>query len=209
MISRGYQGEVYLIGSGSQRLIVKTAMGVWPVLMIRRLMLRREYSVYQRLDGIPGIPHCFGLRDEKHLMLEYIESESYREIGGPPEDRERFFAGLLEIVQSLHRAGVAHADMKRKNNILITESGQPYLIDFGAAYLRREHGGWLNRFLFEQASRMDLNAWVKLKYRNRFDELSDADRALYRPTTIEKLARALRPFWQMLTLRRWRKARRS
>ncbi len=209
LLSRGYQGEVYLTCSGAQRLVTKKAMGVFPVRIIREYMLRREYSIYQRLEGIAGVPRCFGLHDGKLLVLEYIESQSFRESGRPPKDRQRFFSEMLKIIQSLHQAGIAHADMKRKDNILINTSGSPYLIDFGAAVALRESGGFLNRFFFKQACRMDLNAWVKLKYRNRFDNLSEADRHFYQPTTMEKWARTMRPLWQAVTFRRWRKTRRN
>jgi hypothetical protein len=64
---------------------------------------------------------------------------------------------------------------------------------------------------------MDLNAWVKLKYRRRIDPeaerdvLSTEDAAIYRPLLIERIARAVRVPWQTITLRRprqrWRARR--
>ena len=76
LISSGYQGVVYKIRSDSSFfdgssleerlpdksiLIVKEVMGSPFIRQLRRWMIRREYEVYRRLDGIPGIPRCFGL----------------------------------------------------------------------------------------------------------------------------------------------------
>jgi len=106
----------------------------------------------------------------------------------------------------MHAAGVAHADLKRRGNILVSAAGDPILVDFGSAVLRRPGGGWWNRLLFHQACRMDLNAWVKLKYRREYDRLTPEDRVYYQPTAIEGIARAVRRVWRKLSGRRLRKA---
>ena len=72
-----------------------------------------------------------------------------------------------------------------------------------------EHAGILNRYLFRQACRIDLNAWIKLKYRRRIDEISDEDLSYYKPTVAEAVARWLRRGWRILTGRQWRNARRQ
>ncbi len=98
--------------------------------------------------------------------------------------------------------------MKRKANILVTPDERPCLIDFGTAILRDPAGGFLNRFIFGQACRIDLNAWVKLKYQRQPTPIAPADRAYHRPTVVERVARAVRRVYRKLTARHWRKARR-
>ncbi|MFQ5635928.1 MAG: hypothetical protein ACE5G3_11450, partial [Gammaproteobacteria bacterium] len=71
-MSRGYQGAVYKVRAGpefpgTEYLVVKDAMGSGPARALRRRMIRREYAVYRRLDGVRGVPRCFGLRDERLL----------------------------------------------------------------------------------------------------------------------------------------------
>jgi predicted Ser/Thr protein kinase len=209
LISRGYQGTVYVTAPGPERRIIKQAMGMPIVRRLRRAMIRREYAVYRRLAGIAGVPRCYGLQDGADLLLEYLDARPLRELGNELPDREAFFADLFELILSLHRAGVAHADLKHKGNILVGVDGRPYILDFGLAVLRKDSGGRWNRFLFEQACRIDLNAWIKLKYRNRYAAISAADRHIHRPTLIEAIARRLRPAWRRLTGRHRRKARRK
>ena len=205
-LSRGYQGAVYLHGSGAQLRVVKQPMGGRLALRLRKAMLRREFTAYQRLAGILGVPRCFGLQDDGSLVLEYVAGEAYRESVPALRDRDRFFRELLSQILAVHAAGVAHADLKRRGNILVSPEGHPQLLDFGSAVRRKAGGGWWNRFLFRQACRMDLNAWVKLKYRGRYASITPEDAPYYQPTAIEGAARVIRRVWRKGTGRRWRKA---
>jgi len=214
LLSSGYQGVVYKIAAGPDRpgidyLVVKQAMGSPLVRWFRRRMIRREYRVYQQLVDISGIPQCFGLQDGDRLLLEFIDGRPLKLSDGEIEDREKFFAVLLDLLQATHRAGVAHADLKRKENILVTPAGLPYLIDFGSALMRSDASGGLRRWLFRQACQIDLNAWVKHKYRGRYADISSADAQFYQPTVVERVARPPRLIWRKITARQWRKARRG
>jgi serine/threonine protein kinase len=149
--------------------------------------------------------------DNEALVLEYIAGPSLRERDSRLTDRERFYARLLDTIQSMHKAGVAHGDLKRKDNVIVGAGEQPYLIDFGIACRRDPRGGVWNRWRFAMFVQLDLNAWLKLKYRRRVDPVAEpgvwspADAALYRPLMIEPLARAVRVSWRILTLRSPRK----
>jgi RIO-like serine/threonine protein kinase len=153
---------------------------------------------------VRGVPHCHGLRPDGSLVLAYVDAEPWRESAAALRDREAFFAGLLGIILACHGAGVAHADLKRRGNILIDAAGEPWVLDFGSAVLSGRRPGWL----FRLACRMDLNAWVKLKYRRRYDTITPGDLPYYQPTWVEAFARGLRRVWRKVTARRWRKARR-
>ena len=205
-LSRGYQGAVFVRGTGADRRVVKQAMGGRLARRLREAMLRREYTAYGRVAGIPGIPRCFGLQEDGSLVLEYVAGEAYRETVPALKDRARFFKQLKEQILALHAAGVAHADLKRRGNLLISPDGDPILLDFGSAVLRDPGGIWWNRFLFRQACRMDLNAWVKLKYRRRYDLLAPEDQQHYQPTALEDTARVVRRVWRKISGRRFRKA---
>jgi predicted Ser/Thr protein kinase len=213
LLSAGYQGVVYKFAAGPEYpgtdyLIVKQPMGSILARWFRRRMIRREYRVYLRLAGIVGIPKCFGLENSDRLLLEFIEGHPLKLASGELEDRELFFAALLKLLQTSHLAGVAHADLKRKENILVTPAGLSYLIDFGSAVTCAEDGNFLRRWLFRQACQIDLNAWIKHKYLGQYDEVSAADAPYYQPTFIERTVRPLRRIWRKVTARQWRKRRR-
>jgi predicted Ser/Thr protein kinase len=204
-LSRGYQGAVFVRGAGADRRVFKQAMGGRVARRLRVAMLRREHTAYERVAGIPGIPRCFGLQADGTLELEFVPGETYRETVPALRDRARYFASLKALILALHAAGVAHADLKRRGNLLISPDGDPIVLDFGSAVLQKSGGGWWNRFLFRQACQMDLNAWVKLKYRRRYDLIAPEDRPYYQPTVLEDSARIVRRVWRKVSGRTFRK----
>lgn len=109
----------------------------------------------------------------------------------------------------MHAAGIAHGDLKRKENTLVGPNETPYIVDFGVACLKRGGLHHFRRIRFEQTRQMDLNAYIKLKYGPFTDQMAAEDAELYRPLFIERLARRARGPWKLLTLRRLRKNRRS
>lgn len=189
----GYQGALYLYESEGRRLIVKAAAGGGLAGILRRWMLRREYDAYQRLADFAGSPRCYGLIDGRYLVLECIDGVSLR--NGQIDDRRAYFDTLFVHIAELHRRGVAHADLKRRDNLLVIGGRLPCLVDFGAAIVRKPGFAPFNHFLYELARRFDFNAWAKLKYQGRMEELTPEDRPYYRRTVIEIVARAIkRPY---------------
>ncbi len=205
LLASGYQGAVYLVEAPGGAVIVKKASGCSLLRAARRAMLRREHGIYQRLRGIAGVPECKGLEQGEHLLLEFIHGPSLRVAQPAPAERERFFAELRDLILAVHGAGVAHGDLKRKDNILMGPGNRPYLIDFGTAVACPPGAGLLRRLLFRQLRRMDLNAWVKLKYQRQNFEVDPADLQFFRPTLVERIARVVRRVWRAATFRRWRK----
>jgi predicted Ser/Thr protein kinase len=204
-LGRGYQASTELFQSPAGDFAVKTARGPWPWRCLGEAALRREYAVYRRISGIPGVPRCLGLVDGKMLVLEYVSGGTFRSREREIQDWDRFFVQLLETIRGIHSAGVAHGDLKRKDNLLVGPGEQPFIVDFGVASIEKSsRAPWVN-LVYRWMRQYDYNAWVKLKYRGQLAELAPADAALYRPTATERIARVIRVIWQKLTLRRLRR----
>ena len=195
--------------SGYGELVVKSPHPNPLLAGFGRRAIRREASVYAHLENVPGVPRSLGLADSEHLVLEYVPGPTLREAATGLADRERFFVRLLEAIRAMHAAGVAHGDLKRKENTLVGPKETPCIIDFGVACLRRAGRHPFNRIRFDQTRQMDLNAYIKLKYGPFTEQMSAEDARLYRPLLIERLARRARGPWKLLTLRRLRKKRRA
>jgi predicted Ser/Thr protein kinase len=211
LLGRGYQAAVYLLDSPVGPVVVKKAHASPFLHRIGLRALRREAAVYERLREVSGVPRSYGLVDD-HLVLEHIAGPSLRLQEKLLADRERFFARLLETLDAMHTAGVAHGDLKRKDNVLVGPGEQPYVIDFGIAWCIEPGSPRWRRRIFAVLCQMDYNSWLKLKYRRRFEDaehVARADAERYRPLLLERAARAIRIPWQKVTLRRFRKRRRK
>ncbi|MFO7684537.1 MAG: hypothetical protein R6V60_00460 [Desulfobacterales bacterium] len=185
-LGRGYQCHTLLYRNARRPLVVKAPLGRGFAAFVRRRMLRREYKVYKRLAGSPGIPNCHGFLAERFLVLEFIDGVPIGE--ARITDRDFFFDALLRQIETLHRGGVAHGDLKKKDNILVVDGRRPVLLDFGVAVIRKPGLAPVNRYLFGLFRKFDLNAYVKLKYRKRVDRISAADRPFYHRTLVERSA---------------------
>lgn len=209
LISSGYQGSAYLfegeVDGKAIRLVIKRAAAGLLTGWFHRLMLRREARAYRLMAEVNGVPHSPGLLDGTWLLLEFIEGESLKTARNNLGDAEAFYARLLQVLHDFHAAGVAHGDLKRKDNVLVTADEQPVVIDFGTAVSRS--GAIWDRLVFRIVRRMDYNAWVKVKYRNDYSAVSPEDSQWYRPTIVEQGFRLLRRFWRTVTFRQARKRR--
>jgi predicted Ser/Thr protein kinase len=190
VLATSNQGTVLHYEQGGHDLVLKTAMGRGAALRARRATLAREYGAYRILEGIPGVPRCHGMLGGRYLVLQHVRGTPYRE--AVIEDRERWFALLLETLKACHGRGVAHGDLKRKSNLLAGDDGRPWIIDFGLTVVRKEGFHPINHRLFSFFRQLDLNAWIKHKYQGRFDEVSETDRAYYHDTLIERVTRRQR-----------------
>jgi predicted Ser/Thr protein kinase len=186
ILSRGYQGQTFIFQGNDARLVIKAPSGSGLVWFIRRWMLANEHRVYQMLTGIDGIPRCYGFLQNRYLILEYIEGTPIRQ--AQIEDPEFFFKALLQLIQHMHAAGVAHGDLKKKDNTLVVQGKHPYVVDFGVAAIRKKRMAPLNRYLFHLFRQFDTNAWVKLKYNGRVRNMTPEDRVHYQRTFVEYAA---------------------
>jgi serine/threonine protein kinase len=204
-LRRGYQAGIEVFHSPAGSYVVKSPRGFYLWRRIGRASLRREHQAYVNLTGIRGVPRCLGMLEDGALVLEYIEGDTLRKREHTLQHRDAFFEQLLATIRGLHAAGVAHGDLKRKDNILVGPGEQPYLVDFGVASIEaRRHYPWSSA-VYRWMRQYDYNAWVKHKYRRQLSQLDEADAALYRPTWPEQVARIIRVIWQKLTFRRLRK----
>lgn len=182
-LGKSNQGEVRRFRCGDLDLAIKAPSGSGPLKWLRLQSLRREYRTYRRLDGLPGFARCHGLFKDQYLVLDYIRGEDFRR--ARLDDADSFFVKLLDSILAMHARGVAHGDLKRKDNLRIDSAGRPVILDLGTAVLRRDDGGWINRRLFEFARQTDLNAWIKLKY-GGYRGVAPEDRRYLRRSRLER-----------------------
>lgn len=190
ILATSNQGTVLLFAGDGLKLVIKTAMGRGAILKARQATLEREYSAYQRLQGVEGIPACHGMLAQRYLLMDFIDGVPYRQASW--QDRDQWFTKLLTIIRAFHARGVSHGDLKSKSNLIAGRDGKPYVIDFGTTFLHRSGFHPVNNYLFEYSKRLDINAWVKHKYHGRYKDASEEDMQLLDYSKLEWLIRKVR-----------------
>ena len=186
----GNQGRLFTIDIDQKTYLIKSAnIDKWWSKSINKWSIKREYNVYKKLKGLNGIPKCYGLTDQGKLVLEYINGGSYRDKQYELDGNDNFFDALLELITSMHNLGVAHGDLKRKDNLIVDQNLKPYLIDFGTAVINYDQSGTFKKIVFNFLRKTDLNAWIKHKYKRSYENISNEDLAYYSPTSLEKFYR--------------------
>ena len=186
----GNQGKLFTIDIDQKTYLIKSAdIDNWWSKSINKWSIKREYRVYKKLKGLDGIPNCYGLTDQGKLVLEYIDGGTYRDKQFELDGNDHFFDALLELIKSMHNLGVAHGDLKRKDNLIVDQNLKPYLIDFGTAVIHYDQSSSLKKIVFNFLRKTDLNAWIKHKYKRSYQNISNEDLTYYSPTFIEKFYR--------------------
>jgi RIO-like serine/threonine protein kinase len=125
------------------------------------LLIGKEWKIYSRLAGIQGIPKAVERIDRFAFAMEFVPG---RPIGRGETLPLSFFSDLERVLGEIHARGVVHMDLRHKGNILLSQKGDPFLIDFNSSFSFKEKGV-LHRFLFPLLRWVDYGGLLKLKQR--------------------------------------------
>jgi hypothetical protein len=172
-LSRGGWGnaDVLLLRGEGAPIVVKdfAPRRGWVRATFARRLVRREQKAYRALSGMASVPRLLGSVDELGFALEYRPGRRLsREIARRLP--EGFLEELRGAVETMHRRGVVHLDLRHRGNILAGDDGRPVLLDF-ASSLCVPPGGALARLCLPLLSWIDRRALRKWERR-----LAQADR---------------------------------
>lgn len=188
-----FQAKVYLIQINDRTAVVKDYNDQFPLfrLLVSRQLVRRELQAYRKLDGCPGTPRLLAQLDGYGLILEYIPGKLLSKTD-PQQLSPEIFDRLRDLLREMHRRGIVHRDIRRKN-ILITPAGQPILIDFNTALAKGPCYRLINQWFFRIFREIDHQTLLKIKDSFYPGLLTLDERArLNRPLPLLRLGRFLR-----------------
>jgi len=190
---RGSQSSVYLVEVDGQQAAVKdfAATPPWFRRFVAPYLVRRELRALRVLQGTPGIPQVYGRIDRHAFALEYIEGTPMAKFK-TGELAPEVFARVQRVIDAVHERGVAHGDLKRRSNLILTPDGEVFLIDFAAAVIGQRPFRPLINSLQKQMAAIDDKSVPRLKKFVAPELLTAEDKAkLEHPTFLEKMARRL------------------
>ncbi len=135
-----------------------------PLSWLGRIIARHEISIYQRLQGVRGVPRFLGRVGATGFLHEFVPGEDLR---ADLPLTQNFFSELETLFQELHARNIAYVDSNKRENILYGEDGKPWLIDFQISFDLR-HGDTDNspaRWIFRRLARSDWYHFYKHKTR--------------------------------------------
>jgi RIO-like serine/threonine protein kinase len=121
---------------------------------LARHLARREARALLRLEGLEGTPRLLGF--EGGVLRRVWVPGQPMQLARPTDPA--WFREALTLLRRLHRAGVAHNDLAKEPNWLVTADGRPALVDFQLALVSPRRGR-----LFRALAREDLRHLLKHK----------------------------------------------
>jgi hypothetical protein len=196
---------VYQSDQGQDRVIVKFGRtapfyGI-PLAWIGRLLAANEERFLKALSDLTTIPEYLGRYQHTAIIRRYIAGDPLNRNKPVPD---QLFAKLSKTIDEMHARRMAYVDLEKPQNVIQSQDGRPYLIDFQISwFIPKRYGGdllplrWIRNVL-QQSDRYHL---IKLKRRFRPDLLTDLERskAKHRPFYIRLHRVIARP---LLAIRR-------
>ncbi len=148
------EGHTFMVKDvRGKNFFLRWTLGLW--------LIHKEWKIYSRLVGIKGVPRPIEKIDRFAFAIGFVRG---RPISRGELLPSSFFADLESVLGQVHARGVVHMDLRHKGNILISEKGEPFLIDFNSSFAFKERG-ILRRYLFPLLRWVDYGGLLKLKKR--------------------------------------------
>lgn len=141
----------------------------WWIRWLARRLATREARALATLAGMPGVPTLLSFRGGV-LERTWIEGEPMHRCR-PHEPG--YFRAAAHMLRRLHRAGVAHNDLAKEPNWLVTPAQEPALVDFQLASVSRHRGRW-----FRTQAREDIRHILKHKRTYCASHLTNRERRI-------------------------------
>lgn len=128
-----------------------------------RFLLRRESAAYRAAGELEGLPRFLGRVGPFALATAWLDARPLAQCAAAeiPGD---FFDRLAELVASIHRRGVAHADLHHRD-VLVGQSGTVHVVDLATAWTLGPRPGRLRRAIFERLCDQDRISVARLRAR--------------------------------------------
>lgn len=131
-----------------------TTKAPWWTRAIARYLAKREASALHRLSKVSNVPNLLYWKNGI-LLRSWQEGEPMQE--AKPTDKE-YFRQALNLLRKLHRNNIAHNDLSKETNWLVTHDGEPALVDFQLARYFKRRTNW-----FRHCAREDIRYLLKHK----------------------------------------------
>jgi hypothetical protein len=119
-----------------------------PMTLVGHWLARHERQVLERLADVPNVPRFVGVVSANGRVLQHALARSY--VAGHPLGRyeavpDDFFPQLERLLARMHARGMAYVDLHKRENIIVGDDSQAYLVDFQISAALPSNRLWDNR----------------------------------------------------------------
>lgn len=147
---------------------------------VGRFLVWREEKAYKKLKGLRGVPNIYRVVDGLALAIEQIPGRDLKKVTREMQIPDTFLGALKDLVNDMHRRGIAHCDLKKATNILMDKDGLPYIIDWGASISEKEFRFYPLNLIYRRFVLDDQMAVIKLKLRYTRHAVTPAENKRYK-----------------------------
>jgi hypothetical protein len=136
----------------------------FPMKWLGRKVANHEIRVYEKLQGVRGIPEFLGRVGATGFLHAFIPgTDLHSDLPLTPG----FFAELEALFAALHERHIAYVDSNKRENILYGEDGRPWLIDFQISFHAKkgERDNFLAKLILRKFVKADWYHYYKHKTR--------------------------------------------
>lgn len=178
LLKRDMFGEIRFRRGRIERNV---AVSAWWIRPLARHLAGREARALARVEGLEGVPRLLHW-DGRLLARSFMPGEPMQR--ARPRTRA-YFREAVRLLRRLHRHGIAHNDLAKEPNWLVSPDGQPLLVDFQLASCHARRSRW-----FRGLAREDLRHLLKHKRTYCPELLTARERAiLATPARLTRLWR--------------------
>ena len=147
LFSRVERGHFEGGGPAGTWVMRDTSVARWWARPLAHFLERREVAALRALKGFPGMPQY--LSAGKHILFRSWIPGASLQVAKPTDPA--YYRRAFRLLVALHRHGVAHNDLAKEPNWLVTPEGLPAVTDFQLAWVSSRRGR-----LFRTAAREDV-----------------------------------------------------
>jgi RIO-like serine/threonine protein kinase len=113
-----------------------------------RRMIRRELAALERLAGVRGVPQDAFLVDRHAIAYRFMAGATLA-FSAAGELPASYFEALERLVGEIHARGIAHLDIRYRQNVLVLADGTPGVLDFQSCVRLDDKPRWLRELLVQ------------------------------------------------------------
>jgi hypothetical protein len=110
-------------------------------------MAARELRALVHLQGIPGIPADPFALDPYSFCYRFVPGTNLKYIRRTNPPGADFFLKLEQSVHRMHQLGIVHLDIRYMRNIVVSDTGEPLLLDFQTCLFLNRVPRFMHQFL--------------------------------------------------------------